>query len=64
MLTAKFSHPLTTVFLGVHIVRMWKKQVIALALATLVFELISSLLLPAESLLHQNATLYFKGDAG
>lgn len=42
MPAAKFSHPLSIVFLGVHIVRMQKKQVIALALATLDFELISS----------------------
>ena len=42
MLAAKFSHPLSIVFLGMHIVRVQKKQVIALALATLDFELISS----------------------
>ena len=45
MLAAKFPHSLSTVFLGVHRVRMQKKQVVALALATLNFELISSSLL-------------------
>ena len=42
MLAAKFSHPLSIVFLEVHIVRMYKKQAAALALTTLDFELISS----------------------
>ena len=42
MLAAKFPHPLSIVFLGVHTVKMEKKQVVALALATLDFELISS----------------------
>ena len=42
MLAAKFSHASSTVFLGVHIVRIYKKQAVALALATLDFELISS----------------------
>ena len=41
-LAAKFPHPLSIVFLGVHIVRIYKKQAVALALATLDFELISS----------------------